>query len=61
MNSTTKLGEQGYYTSKGEYKINTYRLLITKQLIQQLGWNKGSNLRIYIENNKLIVEEIKRD
>jgi bifunctional DNA-binding transcriptional regulator/antitoxin component of YhaV-PrlF toxin-antitoxin module len=59
MNTKTKLGEQGYYTSKGDYKVNTYRLLINKQIINQLGWNKGSNLEIVVEGNKLIVKEIK--
>ena len=61
MNNETKLGEQGYYTSKGEYKINTYRLLVNKQLIKELGWNKGTRLNIVVNGDKLIVQEIKKD
>lgn len=53
--NTTKLGEQGYYTSKNNYKVNTYRLLINKVLIQQLGWEKGTELQLSIENGKLVV------
>lgn len=56
----TKLGEQGYYSARGEYKINTYRLLINKQLVEQLGWKSGCDLCLTIVDGKLVVDEIKK-
>lgn len=51
-----KLNKLYYMTSKGERKINCYNVQIPKKIVNET--NIGDeNIKIYAENNKIIIEK----
>lgn len=52
-----KLIVQNYYTRKGIEKINCFHLLLKKDLVERLGWNKNTELVIKVVNDKVVVEK----
>lgn len=50
-----KLSKLYYITSKGERKINCYNVQIPRKVVEQTNI-KDNNVKIYAENNKIIIE-----
>lgn len=54
----TKLNKQMYYTSKGEKKINCYKLNISKEIVKESGITDQDTIVISAEKNKIIIKKI---
>ena len=53
-----KLAKQMYYSvSKGEKKINCYKLNIPKAIVKQTDLKDGDELKITAKDNKIIIEK----
>ena len=52
----TKFGKMYYMTSKGERKINCYTVTIPKAIVEKTDI-KDSNLKVYADKNKIIIEK----
>lgn len=52
-----KLAKQMYYNAKGEKKINCYNLNIPKSIVSQTDIKDNDNVKIYVENKKIIIEK----
>lgn len=53
-----KLAKQMYYSaSKGEKKINCYKLNIPKAIVKQTDFKDGDELKITVKDNKMIIEK----
>ena len=50
-----KLSKLYYITSKGERKINCYNVQIPRKIVEQTNI-QDNNVKIYAENNKIIIE-----
>ncbi len=50
-----KLSKLYYITSKGERKINCYNVQIPRKIVEQTNI-QDNNIKIYAENNKIIIE-----
>ena len=52
-----KLVKNYYYGKGGEKKLNCYLIHISKLLIQQANIDDSKNLKIYVKDNKIIIEK----
>lgn len=52
-----KLGKVYYRTAKGEKKLNTYMISLSKELVAQTNISDEDELKISVKNNKIIVEK----
>lgn len=52
-----KLVKHKYYTSKGEGKVFSYNVAISKTIIQSLGWSGEEQIKVYAKNGKIIIEK----
>ena len=53
-----KLAKQMYYSaSKGEKKINCYKINIPKRIIEQVNFKDGDELIFIVKNNELIIKK----
>ena len=53
-----KLAKQMYYSvSKGEKKINCYKLNIPKKIVEQTNFKDGDELKISVKDNKIVIEK----
>lgn len=53
-----KLAKQMYYSvSRGEKKVNCYKLNIPKKIVEQTNFRDGDELKITVKDNKIIVEK----
>lgn len=53
-----KLAKQMYYSaSKGEKKINCYKVNIPKAIVKQTNFEDGDELKITVKDNKIIIEK----
>ncbi len=50
-----KLAKLYYFNSKGERKINCYNVQIPKRIVNETDIG-DSNIKVYAENNKIIIE-----
>ena len=50
-----KFSKLYYITSKGERKINCYNVQIPRKIVEQTNI-QDNNVKIYAENNKIIIE-----
>lgn len=50
-----KLSKLYYITSKGERKINCYNVQIPRKIVEQTNI-QDNNVKVYAENNKIIIE-----
>lgn len=50
-----KLSKLYYITSKGERKINCYNVQIPRKIVEQTNI-QDNNIKVYAENNKIIIE-----
>lgn len=52
----SKIHPQKYRTLSGEVKINCYTIQIAKSLLEKVGINETTELKITSNNNKIIIE-----
>lgn len=53
-----KLNKQLYTTSKGEKRVNCYTANIPKKVVKQTDIGDYDDVRIYAEDNKIIIEKV---
>lgn len=53
----TKLAKQMYYSASGEHKVNCYKATISKEILKQTNIKENDSIKIYTENNKIIIEK----
>lgn len=53
-----KLVKNKYYTSKGEPKLNNYMVYIKKSLVEQSGIDPEKDIKVYVENGKIVIDNI---
>jgi len=51
-----KLTRKNYYTKNGEKKINNYFIYISTKIANQAKFNENTELKIYVQDGKIIVE-----
>ena len=55
-----KLAKQMYYSaSKGEKKLNCYKINIPKRIVKQTDFKETDELNITVKDNKIIIEKNK--
>lgn len=54
-----RLVAQKYYTASGVAKINCYKLNISKKHLDEAGINEKDDLKVYVEENKIIIKKNK--
>lgn len=54
-----KLAKNMWTNSKGERKINCYLINISKELVEQAKINDEEELKLRVENEKIIIEKVK--
>ena len=52
-----KLVKHKSYNVKGEGKVFTYSVVVSKKVVQEAGWNGEENVKVYAENGKIIIEK----
>lgn len=52
-----KINKLYYYTKSGERKINSYVVNITKEILNKTNINDNDNIKIYVKDNKIIIEK----
>lgn len=52
-----KLAKNYYYGKDGERKVNCYLVNISKELINQTNITESSEIKIYVKDNKIIIEK----
>lgn len=52
-----KLAKNMYTTAKGERKINCYSCNLSKRIVQQAGITDQDQIKIYVQNKKIIIEK----
>ena len=52
-----KLGKNYYRTAKGEKRLNCYMIPIKKELVTRTNITDQDELKISVNNNKIIVEK----
>ena len=55
-----KLAKQYYYSPNGERKINCYKAPISKELLKKTNIKEDDSIRIYAEDNKIIIEKVEK-
>lgn len=55
-----KLTKQMYYKANGERKINCYKVAISKEIVKQADIHDDDKIKVYAEENKIIIEKIRR-
>lgn len=56
-----KLNAMKYITATGDRKINCYRVIISKDVVNAAGFNQEDNLKIYSQKEKIIIEKEKNE
>lgn len=51
-----KLLKQYYYSSKGERKINSYKLSLSKEIVEEIGL-QDKEVELIIDDDKIIIKE----
>ena len=54
-----KLIPQKYYIASGQAKVNCYKLNISKKHLEEAGINEKDDLKVYVEENKIIIKKNK--
>ena len=54
-----KLVKNYYYDKNGNKKLNGYLIHLSKKDILQANINDNNDMIIYVENNKIVIEEKK--
>lgn len=52
-----KLTKQMYYKANGEKKVNCYKVAISKELVKKANIKDDDNIKIYANDNKIIIEK----
>lgn len=52
-----KLAKNCYYSKSGEKRVNCYLLNISKEIVKQANINDNEQLKIYVKDNKIIIEK----
>lgn len=52
-----RLVQQRYYDSKGESKVNCYKINISKKYLEESGIKEDDDLIIYVEEDKIIIKK----
>ena len=55
----SKIFKNCYYTSNGEKKVNCYYINISRKIIEQALIDEKDELKVYVENGKIIIEKVK--
>ena len=55
-----KLGKQMWINAKGEKKINNYKINIPKAVVEQSGITDKDEVYAYADNQKIIIERVKK-
>lgn len=53
-----KLSKQYYYKKDGTRCINSYKVYISRKLIEETDIKDYDNLNVYREGNKIIIEKV---
>lgn len=53
-----KLTKQYYYSAKGEKKINCFKINLSKELVEEAKIKEDDEIKIYVKNNKIIIEKV---
>jgi len=53
-----KLIKNKYRTLKGDIKVNSYLLNISKKVVEESGIKDTDNIKVYANGNKIIVEKL---
>lgn len=54
-----KLAKQYYYkTSTGEKKLQCYKVMIPKEIINQTNINPEKEIKVYTKDGKIIIEKV---
>ena len=48
---------KNYYYRKNEKKLNGYLVGISKKLVQQANIDDSKEIKVYVKENKIIIEE----
>lgn len=59
MMKMAKLVKQKYYTSKGQAKVNCYKVALSKFIVEASGIKEDDEIIVYAQNNKIIIEKAK--
>lgn len=57
----TKLVKQMYCKFNGEKKLNCYKVTLSKEIVSKTNIKEDDNIRIYTNNNKIIIEKEKKE
>lgn len=52
-----KLVKQKYFTATGEAKVNCYRIIVAKKLLDQSGIKEDDDLEMIAEKGKIIIKK----
>lgn len=53
-----KLVKNNYYTSKGEKKINSFNVSISKKVVEAAGFTGDEKIKVYAKDGKIIIEKV---
>ena len=53
-----KLGKFYFYNSRGEKKVNCYKINLSKELIKTANISEDDELNIYVKGGKIIIEKV---
>lgn len=54
-----KLIKNKYYKKTGEVGICSYAVSIPKSVVQEIGFNENTKVKVYAKDKKIIIEEDK--
>ena len=52
-----KLVKHKFYNAKGEAKVFSYNVAISKAIVQQAGWTGEETIKVYVKDNKIVIEK----
>jgi antitoxin component of MazEF toxin-antitoxin module len=53
-----KLSKQYYYKKDGTRGVNSYKVYLSKKLVEELDIKDYDNLNVYKQGNKIIIEKV---
>lgn len=53
-----KLAKNMWTNSKGERKVNCYLINLSKEIVSQTNINEEDEVKIYVKDNKIIIEKV---
>lgn len=55
-----KLTKQMYYKADGSRRINCYKVAISKEIVKQADIHDDDEIKVYAEENKIIIEKVSK-